>query len=177
MSGSTQSNPPPSPSAAAAQGADPSMEDILASIRRILSEDEPAAPDPNASEPHTPDPHAPNPPAGPPAATHAMPIAAPPHDDIVALDNSMLVADTRHTPSRATLIAPETAAAVASTMGGLLRSLGEHTQTHRGGPTIEDIVREEIRPLLKHWLDTHLQPLVERQVRVELERITGRAVS
>ena len=30
------------------------------------------------------------------------------------------------------------------------------TAVHRGGPTIEDLVREEIRPLLKDWLDTHL---------------------
>ena len=45
-----------------------------------------------------------------------------------------------------------------------------------GRPTIEDIVREEIRPLLKHWLDTNLPPLVERLVRAEIERVVGRAV-
>ena len=48
---------------------------------------------------------------------------------------------------------------------------------HRGGPTIEDLVREEIRPLLKEWLDAHLPPLVERLVRAEIERVVGRAVS
>jgi cell pole-organizing protein PopZ len=77
----------------------------------------------------------------------------------------------------AALIAPETEAAVASSVGGLLRMLGEHMPVHRGGPTIEEIVREEMRPLLKQWLDTNLQALVERQVRVEIERIVGRAVS
>ena len=60
---------------------------------------------------------------------------------------------------------------------GLRESLGEHVPVHRGGPTIEDIVREEMRPMLKQWLDTHLQALVERQVRAEIERIVGRAVS
>ena len=45
---------------------------------------------------------------------------------------------------------------------------------HRGGPTIEDLVREEIRPLLKAWLDNHLPPMVERLVRQEIERVTGR---
>ncbi|MEJ1978939.1 MAG: DUF2497 domain-containing protein [Acetobacteraceae bacterium] len=50
------------------------------------------------------------------------------------------------------------------------------TQVHRGGPTIEDLVREEIRPLLKGWLDTHLPPLVERLVRAEIERVMGRVV-
>ena len=45
---------------------------------------------------------------------------------------------------------------------------------HRGGPSIEDVVREEIRPLLKEWLDAHLPPLVERLVRAEIERVVGR---
>jgi hypothetical protein len=50
------------------------------------------------------------------------------------------------------------------------------SQVHRGGPTIEDLVREEIRPILKDWLDNHLPPLVERLVRAEIERVVGRAV-
>ena len=49
-------------------------------------------------------------------------------------------------------------------------------QVHSGGPTIEDIVREEMRPLLKAWLDANLPPLVERLVRAEIERVVGRAV-
>ena len=77
------------------------------------------------------------------------------------------------------LLAPEAAAAAASSVDGLLRMLAasRSTQTHRGGPTIEDLVREEIRPLLKEWLDSHLPGLVERQVRSEIERVVGRAVS
>ncbi len=49
-------------------------------------------------------------------------------------------------------------------------------QVHAGGPTIEDIVRQELRLLLKQWLDSNLPPLVERLVRVEIERVVGRAV-
>jgi hypothetical protein len=45
-----------------------------------------------------------------------------------------------------------------------------------GGPTIEDIVREELRALLKAWLDANLPPMVERLVRAEIERVVGRAV-
>jgi cell pole-organizing protein PopZ len=37
-------------------------------------------------------------------------------------------------------------------------------------------VREEIRPILKDWLDTHLPPLVERLVRSEIERVVNRAL-
>jgi cell pole-organizing protein PopZ len=62
-------------------------------------------------------------------------------------------------------------------MAGLARSLAAEraARTHAGGPTIEDLVRDEIRPLLKDWLDTHLPPLVERLVRAEIERLAGRA--
>jgi uncharacterized protein len=37
-------------------------------------------------------------------------------------------------------------------------------------------VREEIRPLLKSWLDANLPPIVERLVRTEIERVVGRVV-
>ncbi len=76
------------------------------------------------------------------------------------------------------LVAPEAAAAAASSVGSLVRTLAaERTmQVHSGGPTIEDIVREELRPLLKAWLDTNLPPMVERLVRAEIERVVGRAV-
>ena len=47
---------------------------------------------------------------------------------------------------------------------------------YRSGPSIEDVVREELRPLLKAWLDQHLPPLVERLVRTEIERVVGRAL-
>ncbi len=58
-----------------------------------------------------------------------------------------------------------------------MRTLTDRTtQVHSGGPTIEDLVREELRPLLKDWLDTNLPPLVERLVRAEIERVVGRAV-
>ena len=38
-------------------------------------------------------------------------------------------------------------------------------------------MREELRPLLKDWLDAHLPPLVERLVRAEIERVVGRIAS
>ena len=47
-------------------------------------------------------------------------------------------------------------------------------QPTAAAPTIEDLVREEMRPLLKEWLDTHLPPLVERLVRAEIERLVNR---
>jgi cell pole-organizing protein PopZ len=46
---------------------------------------------------------------------------------------------------------------------------------HSGGPTIADLVREEMRPMLKAWLDSNLPPLVERLVHAEIERVIARA--
>jgi len=38
--------------------------------------------------------------------------------------------------------------------------------------TLEDVVRELLRPLLKQWLDDHLPDIVEVQVQAEIERIS-----
>jgi cell pole-organizing protein PopZ len=159
----SMSNSPPS---AAPNGADPSMDDILASIRRILSDDEMAA---NG------------------AATAAAKTDAE-DDGVFVLDDSMMIgtpaalgapppAADAAPSSDPRLLAPESEAAAAASVGTLLRTLTAErtTEVHRGGPTIEDLVREGIRPLLKSWLDVHLPPLVERAVRAEIERIVGRA--
>ena len=156
------------------------MEDILASIRRILSDDEP-----KAEETH------------PAPATSATAILAPQpaEEDVLMLDSSMLVPrphapieeppiaereeapiPERYEPPIAALVGPEAAGAAASSVDHLVRTL--HTEQSLRvtslGPTIEDIVRQEIRPLLKAWLDTNLPPLVERLVRTEIERVVGR---
>ena len=173
MSGSTT----PGTQAAAPAG-DPSMEDILASIRRILSDDEVKAEETQAAAP--------------------VPVPEPvDDDDVLILEPSMMVQDVHVAPELppapvpepeplpmlapppplAALVAPEAAAAAASSVDHLVRTLN----TERSmmvtslGPTIEDIVRQEIRPLLKVWLDVNLPPLVERLVRTEIERVVGRA--
>jgi cell pole-organizing protein PopZ len=183
-----------------APAGDPSMEDILASIRRILSEDESSSDPASASQDE---------PARAPPATASHPPTL--EKDVLILDPSMIVPEPPHSPDpQATaqpqhppttqpyhpteppvspppslpplsetngLVAPAAAAAAASSVGALVRTLSERsTQVHRGGPTIEDIVRDEIRPILKDWLDHNLPPIVERLVRLEIERVVGRAV-
>jgi uncharacterized protein len=192
----SQTPPSGSPPAATPAGGDPSMEDILASIRRILSEDEaqPGEDKPAAATDET---------------THETPSphAEPASDGVLVLDPSMMVAEPApaaaivQTPEPESppppvvapvppltpfapiapsegLVAPEVAAAAVASVGALVRTLTveRSMQVHTGGPTIEDIVREELRPLLKQWLDTNLPPLVERLVRTEIERVVGRAV-
>ncbi|MBV9747874.1 MAG: DUF2497 domain-containing protein [Acetobacteraceae bacterium] len=179
---------PPRPDPAAPSGPDPSMEDILASIRRILNED-----DVNA--------------APAPEAMHDDSTTVR-KDDVLVLDTSMIVeepvaaqssaqptaqpASALPSPARpapegepqpapqptpTVLVAPEAAASAASAVSALVQALVAEraAPVHRTGPTIEDVVREELRPMLKAWLDQHLPPLVERLVRTEIERVVGRA--
>ncbi|HEY1261236.1 MAG TPA: DUF2497 domain-containing protein [Stellaceae bacterium] len=44
-----------------------------------------------------------------------------------------------------------------------------------GDRTLEEIVRETLRPLLQAWLDEHLPAIVERLVREEIARVVGEA--
>jgi cell pole-organizing protein PopZ len=47
-----------------------------------------------------------------------------------------------------------------------------HTVLVQNARTLEDIVREMLRPMLKAWLDDNLPGLVERLVRAEIERVS-----
>jgi hypothetical protein len=44
-----------------------------------------------------------------------------------------------------------------------------------GERTLEDIVRDTLRPLLQAWLDENLQPIVERLVQAEITRVAREA--
>ena len=50
-------------------------------------------------------------------------------------------------------------------------SLLSHTILSRNARTLEDLVTEMLKPLLKVWLDDNLPPMVERLVRSEIERM------
>jgi cell pole-organizing protein PopZ len=62
----------------------------------------------------------------------------------------------------------ETAASAA--FGALASSLS----SSNGGRTLEDIVGDMLRPMLKEWLDDNLPALVERLVAEEIERVSRR---
>jgi len=69
--------------------------------------------------------------------------------------------------SDATLISNATAAAVDSAFNTLA-----HTVLGQNARTLEDLVKEMLRPMLKSWLDDNLPGLVERIVRAEIERVS-----
>jgi Protein of unknown function (DUF2497) len=52
------------------------------------------------------------------------------------------------------------------------RSKGEMVSEAHGGRTVERLVTELIRPMLKTWLDDNLPALAERLVRAEIERVS-----
>ena len=149
------------------------MDDILASIRKILNEDE-AASGP-AMSPQTP--------AGPLVLTEDMLVTepeAPVRPELSTIEPPFVGAAPAPLAEPAAalpeLVAPAAAAAAAASMGQLFRAVTQErgSAVSRGGPTIEDVVREEIRPMLKEWLDNHLPGIVERAVRAEIERVVNR---
>jgi cell pole-organizing protein PopZ len=65
------------------------------------------------------------------------------------------------------LMSSATAAAVDSAFNSLA-----HTVLGNNARTLEDLVKEMLRPMLKSWLDDNLPGLVERIVRAEIERVS-----
>ena len=166
----TGTQTPPNDRGAEGTPPDHSMQDILASIQRILKEDEDKAPLSATTSPRM---------------TPAVEPA--PEDDILDLDARLMVNDggtyqpdltgpvTQTPPSEASpgMIAPE---GPATSLSQLMRSITQRRMAgvKRNSPTLGDLVRDEARPLLHEWLDTHLSPMVERLVRAELERLSAR---
>ncbi len=68
-------------------------------------------------------------------------------------------------PRRKDLLSPAVDAAVAAAFG----SLGGAALPQQGR-TVEDLMKEILRPMLKTWLDENLPDIVERLVRAEIER-------
>lgn len=194
MSGEAGGGGTPRPVGAQAQPNDPAMEDILASIRRILNEDDPppagATPAAPATQPST---EAQEPEVEPLTLTEDMLVSVPPEAPATEAapvtevppsspqGAAAPVAPVEPPPAAsdaAGLLGPAAAAAAMTAVSQLVRAVAQERNltVSRGGPSIEDVVREELRPLLKEWLDTHLPPLVERLVRAEIERVVSRSL-
>jgi len=205
----------------AAKAQEPSMEEILASIRRIIADDDGAkpAPQPQAKAPEPP-PFAKAPPPSRPEPTPAAvkqddidamlaglddaPESAPPREpepEVLELTEAMqaptaptfrkidatqdVVFDEAAEPmppprtaepprpapaqppmTEERIISTATAAAVDSAFSALAQ-----TVLVQNAKTLEDLVKEMLRPMLQHWLDNNLPTLVERLVRAEIERV------
>jgi hypothetical protein len=155
---------------------EPSMEEILASIRRIISEDEeePAPkPAPRAEPQRAVAPEPPrHEPLRPPPRPAAVQPAPKPEPTFATEDIEMI----RKNVSEAALdedgiIAEQTAAAASKAF----MSLSQSVQVSDGrGRTLEDIVVEMLRPMVKDWLDQNLPQIVEEKVEEEVQRVARR---
>jgi uncharacterized protein len=202
----------------AAKGQEPSMEEILASIRRIIADDDPAR---TAPKEPVPPPRVVPPPRAEPeikeeeidtmlaqlqATSQPEPaVEEEPASDILDLTEQMATSRPAAAPAFRTidgqsdlvfednpvepppppppprieeprpvlnggdrnLISATTSAAVDSAFNTLAQ-----TVLVQNGRTLEDLVREMLRPMLKTWLDDNLPSMVERLVRAEIERVS-----
>lgn len=177
-------SPPPAPAAAALRSVPepaPAMTQPQREIDAVLAEFEPEKPDAEVldlTEAMTAAP----PPAAPPAAPAAS--AAPSfrtidgESDVVFSDRPYSAAEpaaprVQEEPRRVappidhSLMSATTTAAVDTAFNSLANTiLGQNART------LEDLVKEMLRPMLKSWLDDNLPSLVERIVRAEIERVS-----
>ncbi|RXH23469.1 hypothetical protein XH99_31615 [Bradyrhizobium nanningense] len=70
-------------------------------------------------------------------------------------------------PPQQPMLAQSTVSAVESAFNSLA-----HTVLSSNARTLEDLVKEMLRPMLKSWLDDNLPGLVERIVKAEIERVS-----
>jgi cell pole-organizing protein PopZ len=159
---------------------EPSMEEILASIRRIIYEDgeEEAAPPQTAQrtrtaparQPSSIPPQAPTP--APATQTAAEDDRAGPHletEDVEMIKKS--TAQAMQHEVEEDIVADTTAAATTKAF----QSLSQTVRVSGGeGRTLEDIVTELLRPLVKDWLDANLPGIVEEKVEEEVQRLARR---
>lgn len=163
---------------------EPSIEEILASIRQIISDDDAPAP---AATPE---------PAPAPKKKAAPPPPPPPEpeeeeDDVLELTDR--VDDEPEVRPQIDMRDAEddedgddddddddsifTSSAESAALQGFAKLASKASLDRRGtgDTTIEDIVRELMKPMLREWLDIHLPPLIEKVVQKELRKVAQRA--
>ena len=135
-------------------GREPSMEEILASIKKVIAEEKELR-------------------------TAARPVEAvgnePPAEDALA-DEDVLVLDEPLAPP-ADLGPPLVDDDVAGQSRQALEQLQTVAASIPAPPPVnplEEMVRDMLRPILKSWLDENLPQMVEEHVTREITRITGR---
>lgn len=166
---------------------EPSMEEILASIRRIISEDEDdARPAQPAAQPAAKTEPAPKPvetrraepaPAPKPAATAPAPEpkAAPTPIPLEAENVEMIrknVAEAMEQEMGEPILDEPTATAASEAFHNLSETV--RVSSREGGQTLEDIVTAMLQPMIKEWLNANLPAIVEEKVEEEVQRVARR---
>jgi hypothetical protein len=129
---------------------EPSMDEILASIKRIIADDDRNRPATNRA-----------------AKSNAPDVA---QDEVLELTDA-----DEHVGGGEVLMDNNKAQSLRHSFSALqtLSEPGAAPQIVRSGETsLEELTRDLLRPILKDWLDTHLPPIVEAMVEREITRIT-----
>lgn len=153
------------------QAGEPSVEEILESIKKVIARDNRAgaAEQRRARESH-----------GVAAAETETGEA---EDEVLDLGEAAEFVDEDDTPeddtveAEAPLLNPERRESMRESLAALamLSEPGAQPQIVRSGETsLEGLVRDLLRPALAEWLDKNLPPLVEKMVAAEIARIVGK---
>ncbi len=178
--------------AEAAKDQDQSMEDILQSIKRIIAEEGDPAPEANGSDvlelterlaedgsisrvtPET----APSVPTMSIEEIMAAPISSEPAIEMPAPAPAPEPVAAVAAPSEEGLISNSTLSASVAALNALRDSMTPAAPVartdiaFRSGTTVEDLVVESLKPMLKEWLDANLPSLVEALVKKEISKLT-----
>ena len=149
------------------QAGEPSVEEILESIKKVIARDNRA----EAAQGRV--------------RREAAPAAARGGDvlDLSEVAAQILASDpapateTAEAEAEAPLLPETTAASMRDSLAALamLSEPGAQPQIVRSGETsLEGLVREMLRPMLAEWLDRNLPPMVEKLVAAEIARIVGK---
>jgi cell pole-organizing protein PopZ len=169
--------PPPAPPPAAS--ADPNSQDdidaLLAGLDAATPAPEVRAPEPEPDVLELTDEMAmdPTPPPPPPSFRKVEPrddlefAETPPPRPTPMPSFAPVDFDAPPLPPQQPILAQSTVSAVESAFNSLA-----HTVLSSNARTLEDLVKEMLRPMLKSWLDDNLPGLVERIVKAEIERVS-----
>ena len=133
---------------------EPSMEDILASIKKVIAEEKELR-----------------------TAVDAVEDSIDPADSGGSDDDVLELDEPIDTAPPADLGPPLLDQEAAETTRHSLAELSNVAATVPPAPDVnplEEMVREMLRPILKEWLDEHLPNIVNEHVKREISRITGR---
>ena len=136
-----------------ASGREPSMEEILASIKKVIAEDKDARTAEASAEPVEQD----NEDEG---------------DDVLELNEELAPKADLGPP----LLKDAAAAASRSAFDQLSTVAASVPAAPPQANPLEEMIREMLKPILKQWLDDNLPAIVDEHVKREISRITGRPV-
>jgi uncharacterized protein len=150
---------------------EPSMEEILSSIKRIIAEDSEAALSPPRNRRAS---------AVQPVADPLPEIDADDEPEVLELTEAVapeVVEEEAVMPvaeMKPALVSDKATEASRSSLAALSALIVKPEVT--GSDTLEGLVREMLKPMLAEWLESRLPDVVERMVAQEIRRITERGV-